>query len=211
MTLYKQLSISIVILFVLGFLGTVITSTNTMRHFMATQLESHAQDTATSLGLSLSPHMGTRDMPIINSMIDAIFDRGDYRKITVIAIDGVPLVERISRLDSRHAPDWFVNAVDLHAPTAEALIMSGWKQAATVYVTSNLDNAHNELWSNTVDTFLLFLVSALVILAIGLIALKMLLRPLHRVELQAAAICNQEYPVQKRLPGPVNCAVSSWP
>ncbi|MGB5606544.1 MAG: EAL domain-containing protein [Gammaproteobacteria bacterium] len=200
MTLYKQLSISIVMLFVLGFLGTVITSTNTMRHFMATQLESHAQDTATSLGLSLSPHMGTRDMPIINSMIDAIFDRGDYRKITVIAIDGVPLVERISRLDSRHAPDWFVNAVDLHAPTAEALIMSGWKQAATVYVTSNLDNAHNELWSNTVDTFLLFLVFALVILAIGLIALKMLLRPLHRVELQAAAICNQEYPVQKRLP-----------
>jgi len=200
MTLYKQLSISIVALFVLGFLGTVVVSTNTMRHFMVTQLESHAQDTATSLGLSLSPHMTTRDMPIINSMIDAIFDRGDYQKISVIALDGVPLVERSSRLETRHAPGWFVNTVKLQAPTAEALVMSGWKQAATVHVTSNPDHAYDELWSNTVDTFWLFLVSALVILALGLLALKFLLRPLHRVELQAAAICNQEFPVQENLP-----------
>lgn len=200
MTLYKQLTISIVTLFVLGFLGTVIISTNNMRHFMVTQLESHAQDTATSLGLSLTPHMETRDMPIINSMVDAIFDRGDYQNISVITIDGVPLVGRNSQLETRHAPDWFVNAVQLQAPAAEALVMSGWKQAATVHVTSNPDNAYNELWSNTVDTFRLFLVSALVILALGLVALKLLLRPLHKVELQAAAICNQEYPVQKKLP-----------
>ncbi|MGB5440259.1 MAG: LapD/MoxY N-terminal periplasmic domain-containing protein, partial [Gammaproteobacteria bacterium] len=68
MTLYRQIAISIILLFVVSFLGTVAISTNNLRTFLAAQLESHAQDTATSLGLSLSPHMRPPDMPIISSM-----------------------------------------------------------------------------------------------------------------------------------------------
>ena len=78
MTLYKQLATSIFILFTAVFIGTVITSTSNLRSFLETQLETHAQDTATSLGLSLSPYIQQHDLPIINSMIDAIFDRGYF-------------------------------------------------------------------------------------------------------------------------------------
>ena len=111
MTLYKQIAISIILLFILGFLGTVIISTNNLRTFLVSQLESHAQDTATSLGLSLSPHMQTRDMPIIASMVDAIFDRGDYRKIEVISMNGETLLERSNPVTSKQVPDWFINAI----------------------------------------------------------------------------------------------------
>ena len=200
MTLYRQIVFSIILLFTLGFIGTVFISTENLRSFLATQLESHAQDTATSLGLSLSPHMQTHDMPIISAMIDAIFDRGYYQEISLQSVNGEILLKRSSPLESVDAPDWFIKATRLQPPTAEALVMSGWKQAATVYVTSHPGYAYRELWSNTVDTFWLFLVSASIILILALIAVSLLLRPLRRVEDQAEAICNRAYPVQKVLP-----------
>jgi hypothetical protein len=52
MTLYKQLTLIIIVLFMAGFIGTVTISTGNLRHSLAGQLESHAQDTATSPGLS---------------------------------------------------------------------------------------------------------------------------------------------------------------
>ena len=66
MTLYRQLAMSIIILFSAGFIGTTMMSTSNLRSFLESQLETHAQDPATSLGLSLSPHMRQMDLPIIN-------------------------------------------------------------------------------------------------------------------------------------------------
>ena len=200
MTLYRQIALSIILLLLLGFLGTMIVSSNNLRSFLVTQLESHAQDTATSLGLSLSPHMQAQDLPIMTSMVDAIFDRGDYSNISVLAINGELLIERNKPVTPEHVPDWFINTIPLQAPEAEALVMSGWRQAATVAVTSHPGRAYNELWNNTVDTLKLFLASAAVTLLLGLLAVRILLRPLQRVEMQADAICNQSYPVQKKLP-----------
>ena len=200
MTLYRQIVISIITLLVLGFMGTVIISTNNLRAYLETQLEVHAQDTATSLGLSLSPHMKPRDMAIVQSMVDAIFDRGYYSSIGVTSLDGETLLERRVEAGTGNAPQWFVDAVALQAPAAEALIMSGWKQSATVYVTSNPGNAYRELWSNTVDTFWLFLISAVALILLALLAVRVVLKPLRNVEHQANAICNRSYAIQKQLP-----------
>jgi diguanylate cyclase (GGDEF)-like protein len=200
MTLYRQIAFSIILLLLLGFLGTMIVSTSNLRSFLVTQLESHAQDTATSLGLSLSPQMQAQDLPIMTSMVDAIFDRGDYSNISVVAINGEVLIERNKPVSPEQVPVWFINTIPLQTPRAEALVMSGWRQAATVAVTSHSGRAYNELWSNTVDTLKLFLASAAITLLLGLLAVRILLRPLQRVEMQADAICNQSYPVQKKLP-----------
>ena len=163
MTLYRQIAIGIIALLVVGFAGTVAISSSNLRAFLETQLKAHAQDTATSLGLSLSPYMQPQDTAVIQSMVDAIFDRGYYSAITVTALDGNTLVTRAASADSANVPEWFVNAVELQTPTAEALVMSGWKQSARVTVTSNPGNAYNQLLSNTIDTFWLFLFSAIYI------------------------------------------------
>ena len=200
MTLYKQIAVSIILLLIIAFVGTVLISTNNLRTFLDTQLESHAQDTATSLGLSLSPHMQTQDIPIITAMVDAIFDRGDYSKISVTSINGEPLVVRSNPVIPEAVPGWFINLISLQAPEAGALVMSGWKQAATVTVASHSGRAYIELWNNTVDVLKLFLASASILLILGLLAVRILLRPLRQVEIQADAICNQSYPIQKKLP-----------
>ncbi|MDH3561421.1 MAG: EAL domain-containing protein [Gammaproteobacteria bacterium] len=200
MTLYRQLVLIIIVLLVAGFIGTVTISTNNLRHFLGEQLASHAQDTATSLGLSLSPHMQDNDLPIMNSMIDAIFDRGYYKSINVVTVGGETLVERSNPLQMQGVPDWFIEKVDFQVPTAEAIIMSAWKQAGTIQVTSHPGYAYRELWENTVDTFWLFLLSALAAMLLALLFIRLLLNPLRRVEEQAEAICERSYPIQKRLP-----------
>lgn len=200
MTLYRQLAISIVILLTAGFIGTVIISTSNLRSFLETQLETHAQDTATSLGLSLSPHMAQQDLPVINLMIDAIFDRGYFHSIQLVDIDGNTLVDRTRDNQNGPVPDWFIRLVSFRTPRADAIVMSGWKQAGSVHVMSHPGIAYQELWSNTRDIFQLFLAVASVILLAALLILRILLRPLHEVEKQAKAICERSWILQSRLP-----------
>jgi diguanylate cyclase (GGDEF)-like protein len=200
MTLYKQISASIVMLLVICFAGTVYISTGNLKKFLATQLDAHAQDTATSLGLSISPHMKANDLTVVETMIDAIFNRGVYQKIELVSTSGETLIKKTADISDAGVPQWFIDAVALQVPAAEALVMSGWRQAGSIHVTSNPGNAHRELWSNTIDTFWLFLGCTIAILALGLLALKLLLQPLRKVEMQANAICNRNYLVQNALP-----------
>lgn len=200
MTLYKQISAGIVMLFIICFIGTIYISTGNLKRFLSTQLDAHAQDTATSLGLSISPHMQANDMPLVETMIDAIFDHGDYQRIVLLSNNGETLIEKTAPGNTTDVPGWFVNAISLHAPVAKALVMSGWKQAGSIHVTSSPGHAHRELWSNTTDTFWLFLLCAIAVLLAGLLTLRYLLQPLSRVEQQASAICNSDYAVQDALP-----------
>ena len=74
MTLYRQLVVLILVLFILMFVGVLAVKVNGTRTFLTDQLDSHAQDTATSLGLSLSPIMAENDLPTVDTMINAVFD-----------------------------------------------------------------------------------------------------------------------------------------
>ena len=79
MTLYRQLVIFTLVLFLILFTGTLLVKFESTRSFLMDQLESHAQDTATSLGVSISQYSTENDLPAIESMINAVFDRGYYR------------------------------------------------------------------------------------------------------------------------------------
>ena len=129
MTLYRQIATGIIVLLVLCFTGTVVLSTNNLRAFLESQMETHAQDTATSLGLSLSPHMLPVDMAIVESMVDAIYDRGYYSTIAITALDGKTLLERRSTVETDRAPAWFIDAIDqavkLGNPILGNIIMIG--------------------------------------------------------------------------------------
>jgi diguanylate cyclase (GGDEF)-like protein len=133
-------------------------------------------------------------------MTDAIFDRGYYRLVVVQDMAGTPLVERRLALNLEGVPPWFVDQFPLSTPVGEAIVMSGWVQAGKVVVQSHPGFAHRQLWENSVEIFRWFLVSALVVLLLGLISLRLVLRPLKQVEEQANAIVNREYPIIERLP-----------
>ncbi len=200
MTLRRQLLLTILLLFLLMFAGVSMISVNNTRHYLVEQMGSSAQDTATSLGLSLSPHMKENDLETMNSMVDAIFDRGYYREIIVKSTDGKLLIQRILPVKVEGVPQWFVNLVPLDTPRAQALIMSGWRQAAVVYVSSHPGYAYEQLWQNSIDELGWFSLIGSGSLILGFIVLHFMLGSLRAVEKQADAISAREYPVQQKLP-----------
>lgn len=200
MTLSKQLVALIVALLLLVFLGTFLISVHNTRDYLEKQLESHAQDAATSLGLSISPYLAKMDLATITSMTDAIFDRGFYRTIRIEDMRGKPLVDRVLPVRLEGVPEWFINILPLTTPEGAAALMDGWVQRGRVLVSSHPGYAYRQLWQNIAATLRWFLVSTVVALLLGVLLLKRVLRPLKSVEGQADAICNREFPILEPLP-----------
>lgn len=200
MTLLRQLTIVIVTLFILLFAGSLVINVNNSRSYLNNQLRSISEDMATSLGMSLSPHMAKGEMAIIESMVNAVSDSGYYREVVVADTKGKALIERIQPVVIEGVPAWFVNWISLETPRGEALIMAGWKEAGTIRISANPGYAYSTLWSNSMDAFWWFFGFSGFTLLLGVIALHYVLRPLRAVEAQARAICDREYPIQDQIP-----------
>lgn len=200
MTLLRQLIIVIVALFALLFAGALAINIHNTRGYLNDQLRTISQDMATSLGLSLSPHLGAGELKIAESMVNAVSDSGYYREVVVSDINGKPLIVRSQTPVIEGVPAWFVAWIPLETPVGEALVMSGWQQAGTVRISANPGYAYRTLWSNSVDALWWFLGSSLLVFGLGVVALHLVLRPLREVERQAKAICDREYLVQRHIP-----------
>jgi diguanylate cyclase (GGDEF)-like protein len=200
MTLYRQLVIFTFLLFFLLFSGTWLAKLESTRSFLIDQLESHSQDTATSLGLSVSQYVAEDDLPAAESMINAVFDRGYYRIVRFLDTDGEIQIERVHDVQIENVPQWFINMVPLKTPESTANVMSGWHQAGTIYVKSHPGFAYKTLWENAVRITLWFIACGITVIIAGGFGLRVLLEPLKRVEGQADALCRKKYEIQDRLP-----------
>lgn len=200
MTLYRQLLLFTVFLFSVLLLGVWLEKLHSTRSFLVNQLESHAQDTATSLGLSLSSVVAAGDLPSAETMINAVFDRGYYRRIALQDINGNILIEKELKVGFEGVPDWFIQLIPVSTPNTDALIMAGWSQTGRLYVESHPGYAYKTLWETALRISGYFLATFALVLVTGAVVLKLLLKPLKLLERQAEAICRKEYSIQQDLP-----------
>jgi diguanylate cyclase (GGDEF)-like protein len=200
MTLYRQLIIFTLCLFFLLFTGSWLAKFESTRSFLINQLQSHAQDTATSLGLTISTHVAADDMPTVEGMINAVFDRGYYESIILIDTANKPILERKLKVTIENVPQWFISLVPLKTPEATANIMSGWRQTGTIHIKSHPGYAYNTLWEDVLRMSLWFAACGILVLVGGAVGLRILLKPLFLVEEQANALCRKEYEIQEHLP-----------
>jgi len=178
-------------LFLAGLSGT--------RDFLQRQLASHAQDTASTLALQLSDELARADMAAVTSSVDALFDSGYYRRITLSQPDGKVLLDRQLPVVVEGAPQWFVNTIPLATPSGRAESMSSWKRTV-VQVTSHPGFAYQQLWTSTRDTLLLALLFWAIAAMLGAILLTRALRPLADMEILALGVARGEFSHLPELP-----------
>jgi hypothetical protein len=200
MTLYRQLLIFTLVLFFLLFTGTWFAKLESTRSFLIDQLESHAQDTATSLGLSISQYSLEHEDSAIETMVNAVFDRGYYRVVRYTDAQQNIIYDRVLDVTIENVPQWFIRLIPLETPEATANVMAGWIQAGTVYVKSHPGYAYKTLWEDAVRITLWFLGCGIFVLVVGGFSLKLLLKPLVKVEAQADALCKKRYEIQDKVP-----------
>lgn len=200
MTLFRQLLIFTLILFFVLFVGVWVDKLQSTRTFLVDQLESQAQDTATSLGLSLGPFMAEKDLSTMETMMNAVFDRGYYRLISLRDAGGKVLTERILDITIDGVPGWFIRGIPLETTGVTSHVMAGWSQAGTLYVEGHPGYAYRTLWQTAVRITVYFLLTGVFVLVLGGLGMRLLLQPLKRVERQAEALCRREYEIQETIP-----------
>ena len=199
MSLLKQLFLAICLFLVVAFTGSFIAGVESSREQLISQLRSHAQDAATALGLSMTPHVD--DPAMIELMVSSIFDSGYFASIRVVRIpDEQVVVERSSDNTVDTVPGWFSALVNLQPQGGDALIMRGWEQAARVEVLSHPQFALAKLWDSAIGSLLWLLLCGLVSAILGGWLLRTQLRPLDNMVQQAQAITRREFMTLPKVP-----------
>ena len=200
MKLSRLLVIIISLLWLLILVGTLSITIQNSRDYLVNQMTSHAQDTATSLGLSLSNSVEQGDLATANAMVDAIFDRGYYRHIVIRKTSGDILVDRTQALWINEVPVWFTHVFKLETPRGEALIMHGWKQVGMVAVESHPGHAYKELWQVTAQAFWWTLAIGIISLMAVAFVVRLALAPLSQMEAQALGISKRQFTTIAKMP-----------
>jgi diguanylate cyclase (GGDEF)-like protein len=199
-TLFRQLFYGLSAIFLVALIGLQAIYMANAQIYLQQQLQSHAQDAATALGLSLPQAMAAGDRALAESVVNAAFDRGYFQLILVQSLDGQILVSKQLRAAESGVPAWFARLLPLYAPSGESLISSGWRQLGRVQVLSHPHFAYQQLWHGGIETLgWLLLVYAFALVAMRAF-LATLLRPLSRIEATAAAISSRDYRTITEMP-----------
>ncbi len=200
MSLHRQMVLMITGLLLVLLAGICILSVHNSRDYLEYQLHGHAQDTATSLGLSISHPMAEDDQALVQTMVDAIFDRGDFTSIVVRNADGDIIIRRSLEPLPHSVPDWFVSWLKINPMPGVSEITRDWRVVGEVRVQSDKNAANRNLWIVTKQALWLFLTVGLAGWLVILLIVRAVLKPLRTLEKQAEAICRKDFTGQQPLP-----------
>jgi diguanylate cyclase (GGDEF)-like protein len=192
-SLRQQLLAGVSVAFLLLLAGIETIHVVAARRIMQEQLGSHAQDAATSLGLSLGALLAHGDLALAETVINPVFDRGYYQRIELISIEGRVLLAKKLPAIELGVPEWFATLLPLEASTADSLVTAGWKQIGSVRVTSHPRFAYRQLWRTTWGTLAWLAALYCAALAAAFAFLKSVLLPLESIERVAVAIGNRDF------------------
>jgi EAL domain-containing protein (putative c-di-GMP-specific phosphodiesterase class I)/GGDEF domain-containing protein len=200
MSLSKQLLILISALFLIIFSLNFVLSVKNIRSYLEGESQVHAQDTATSLGLSLSPYMLDDSDPVIETMMNAIFDRGYYKEIKLVSFDGKVLVSLTNDKVPGSVPSWFIENVPMKAASAESEISSGWNIAGAISVSINPGYAYFKLYEQVKTSFYYSLAAFVASVVLLLLVLQITLLSLKRLGAMAETISKGSFDIIEQLP-----------
>jgi len=194
MRLSTQLSSSLAIFLLMVFAGSFLINVNLTKDYVSEQLATHAQDTGTSLGLSITPYLGDSSQLIVaETMVNAIFDRGFYQYITVTDINGNVLIERRNPSTQDTVPAWFTDVVNIIPPAQQTELNNGWALAGTLTVQSHPGLANETLYENIKHSAFMFFAAFVFAYIVLLFIINTITKPLRVVVNKINEIQDQKF------------------
>lgn len=200
MSLSKQLLLLLSLIFFIIFSASLVLSLSNIKGYLEVESQFHVKNTATSLGLSLSPHIIDENDPILETMMAAIFDTGYYQEMRLVNIDGEELVKFTNPKAVPGVPHWFIDRVRVEVATATAEISSGWHMSGKLFVTANPAYGYLKLYQQVKSTLVISSLMFLAALILLVTVLRFTLRPLHDIADQAEQISAGNFTTITRLP-----------
>jgi EAL domain-containing protein (putative c-di-GMP-specific phosphodiesterase class I)/GGDEF domain-containing protein len=199
-SLRTQLYSLVIGIALITFIGSSWVSVDTTRTYLNDQMRSHAQDAATSVGLSISPYMDEENSIIAETMIVAIFDSGYYQKVSLTDVDGNIIMSRDNNRVIDGVPTWFINLFELTPPIMTSEVNNGWEIGGILSFQSHVGSSYEELWQHAINNFYSSLLIAFFSLLIAYFILRAVLNPLSQVEAQAISVSKKHFTFIEQIP-----------
>ena len=198
MTLFKQIALIVSTFLMLMLITILVLNLQVATASMKERLYTDAQNTASSLSLSLGSANG--DTTMMSTIINANFDCGNYSFISLLDTDNQTIYKREKESNLNQVPKWFLNIVKLSAPVASANVSAGWSQVGILKVQSDPIYAYKELYEIFKELLISFSFIAILALVVLNISLAFILKPLNKIQIQAEAVTNNEFIIQEEMP-----------
>jgi predicted signal transduction protein with EAL and GGDEF domain len=191
MSLYRQLWIAIALLMLVVFGATFLINGISSSRYLSEQLSIKNSDGASALALSLSQQ--ELDPVSLELQLTAQLDQGAYARISFRRPDGTVVFDRSRDFDTRHAPGWLKGLLPIESLPGQAEVSNGWTRLGTLTLQSHEGFAYDELWAMGQRTLVALLAAIMVAGGLGSLLLRVILRPLDRVVLQAEAMGQRRF------------------
>lgn len=191
MSLFWQLRLTILLITLISFTGSLTIGLFAAQGYLEQQLHRKNIDSANSLAYSISQL--NKDPATIDVQVAAVFDSGQYERITVSSLEGAVIAERTQAPVETGIPEWFTRIYPISAPPGTAQLSDTWMHYGVVTVAANAQFAHQVLWDQAESLFIWFLVAGLGCALAGMLILLRINRPLAAMMDQAHAIMDRNF------------------
>ncbi len=198
MSLFKQITIVMSLFLSVVILSVMTLNFHSAKKYAQEELYANAQNSAASLSLSLSNAKG--DVNTMSTMINAVFDSGYYKEITLLDNNEQTLFKRTKEESPLDIPSWFTQLYSFDTPVASANVSAGWNPIGQLQITSLEDSAHEKLYENFLELLEVFLLIAFITFALLFFLLKLILSSLQRLEEQAEAVSDNNFIINENIP-----------
>jgi len=200
MTLFKQVAFLVSMVFLLIVVTITAASLEQYGTIVRGQLQTTAQDIATTLGIAISNSSYGTDLPAYETLFNAVFDSGYYASIELVSPGGELIHKKDQKLEIEGVPDWFISLVQIEPATATTPVMQGWVPLGTLRLTLHPGYVYYGLFNNFETTLIWFVGLFTTGMLVLWMLLHQLLKPLIKVRQQADAIHNNKFVKQSSIP-----------
>lgn len=193
MTLYKQLLLWMLVVFLILISAVFTVQFNTTKDYLVEQQSTELTNTINAIGFALSPYLENNDLVASESVINATFDASFYRevKLTVLASDKT--IVRQYPKSVAGVPDWFQHIANIKPVTESRTLTSGWMQLADLTVTTNPAYAYHQLWVASLQLLAGFVLCSLLGGVLLAVVLRKVLTPLKQLQARTQEMANQHF------------------
>ncbi|MAA70638.1 MAG: hypothetical protein CL679_02800 [Bermanella sp.] len=192
MSIRRQLALYIGLLMVIILSGNLAVNIYNLKSHFEQQLQARADETATTLALTLSQRAQVKDDASLRSMIDVMFDRGHFSLVRFEYTQTNGVIERGGSEDIG-VPAWFKNAMRLTPGFAQAEVLSGWNQLGTLSIAMHQGPSYQQLWQLVKAECAWFLLMAFIVVYGMRVLLIWLLKPLKQIEGLAQKLSQNQF------------------
>ena len=191
MSLIKQLWLTIVVILLLAFGGSLFIGVSSSRAYIEQEVRIKNADNANALALTMSQM--PKDPVTLELLVAAQFDTGHYRRIELRDPQGEIIEQRQAGEAIEDVPAWFVDLVRFEVPPGQAVVQDGWRQFGTLTLESQHSYAYRSLWRSSLELVGWFALAAVLSLILGGWLVRTIRRPLRNVVEQALHIGERRF------------------